>query len=94
MNMPVAVLPFAAVSERADGKAWSRGLNEPVGGGEGGVVEGGGGGGVVEGGGGVVDGGGGVVEGGGGGVVLPLARTERETGMRRVCDPFGPVSAI
>ena len=91
--MPVAVLPFAAVSASADGKAWSMGVSEPVGGGGGGVVDGGGGG-VVDGGG-VVEGGGGVVDGGGGGgVALPLARTDSETGMRKVCDPFGPLSTI
>ena len=47
----------------------------------------------------VPDGGGGgdvapPVGDGGGGVVLPLARTESETGMRKVCDPFGPLSTI
>ena len=89
MNIPVAVLPFATVSDRADGKAWSKGVNEPVGAGGGGVVDGGGGG-VVAGG-----GGGGVVEGGGGGgVALPLARTESETGIRNVCDPLGPLSTM
>ena len=31
---------------------------------------------------------------GGGGVVLPLARTVSETGIRNVCDPFGPLSTI
>lgn len=93
LNIPVAVLPFATVSERADGKAWSKGVKEPVGAGGGGVAAGGEGG-VVEGGGGVVDGGGGVVEGGGGGVALPLARTESETGIRRVCDPLGPLSTM
>ena len=43
-------------------------------------------------------GGGGVVlpvgEGGGGGGVVPLARTESEIGIRKVCDPFGPLSTI
>ena len=48
----------------------------------------------------VPDGGGGgdvappIGEGGGGGVVLPLARTVSDTGMRRVCDPLGPLSTI
>ena len=90
--MPVAVFPFAAVSDSAEGKAWSMGVNEPVGGGGGGVVEGGGGGGVVEGG-----GGGGVVlegGGGGGGGVVPVAVTLSATGMRSVCDPLGPLSTI
>ncbi len=32
--------------------------------------------------------------GGGGGVVVPLARTERDTGIRNVCDPLGPLSTI
>ena len=94
LNTPVAVFPFAAVSESADGNAWSKGVNDPVGGGGGGVVAGGGGGGVVAGGGGVVEGGGGVVDGGGGGVALPLARTVRDTGIRNVCDPLGPLSRI
>ena len=35
-----------------------------------------------------------VGEGGGGGGVVPLARTESETGMRNVCEPFGPLSTI
>ncbi len=43
-------------------------------------------------------GGGGVVlpvgEGGGGGGVVPLASTESDTGMRKVCDPLGPLSTI
>ena len=84
-----AVVPFAAVSERADGNALSNGVNEPVDGG--GVVEGGGGG-VVDGG-----GGGGVVlegGGGGGGGVVPVAVTLSATGMRKVCDPLGPLSTI
>ena len=84
LNTPVAVLPFAAVSARADGKACSIGINEPVGGGGGGVVDGGGGGG------GVVDGGG-IVEGGGGGVV-PAAVTVVVTGMRKSVDTPGPDS--
>ena len=85
------MLPFGTVIESADGKAWSKGVNEPVGGGGGGVVEGGGGGGVVEGGGGgvVLEGG-----GGGGGGVVPVAVTLSATGMRRVCDPLGPLSVI
>ena len=94
MKMPDTVVPCAAVRESADGNAWSNGVNELVGGGGGGVVEGGGGGGVVAGGGGVVEGGGGVVDGGGGGVALPLARTVRDTGIRNVCDPLGPLSRI
>ena len=49
------------------------------------VPEGGGGGGVV-----VLP----VGEGGGGGGVVPLARTESATGMRKVCEPFGPLSTI
>ena len=32
--------------------------------------------------------------GGGGGGVVPLARTESETGIRRVCEPLGPLSTI
>ncbi len=35
-----------------------------------------------------------VGEGGGGGGVLPLARTESETGMRNVWEPLGPLSTI
>ena len=38
LKTPDAVVPFAAVSESADGKAWSMGVNEPVGGGGGGGV--------------------------------------------------------
>ena len=87
LNTPVAVLPFAAVSARADGKAWSKGVNDPVGGGGGGVVEGGGGGGVVDGGGGGVVEGGGVVDGGG---VVPTAVTVVVTGMRQVVETPGP----
>ena len=61
--MPVAFAPFGADNDRAAGNAWMRGVNEPLGGGGGGVVAGGGG--VLDGGGGgVLDGGGGVVEGG------------------------------
>ena len=96
LNTPVAVLPFAAVSDRADGKAWSKGVNEPVGGGGGGGVAaaGGGGGGVVDGGGGgVVEGGGGVVDGGGGGVV-PAAVTVVVTGMRRRVETPAPDSPM
>lgn len=84
LKMPVAFVPFGADKDRADGKAWIRGVNEPLGGGGGGVagggdvVEGGGGGGVVEGGGGVAEG------GGGGGGVVPEAVTVREMGMRKV----------
>ena len=92
LKTPDAVVPFAAVSESADGKAWSMGVNEPVGGGGGGGVVEGGGGGVVEGG-----GGGGVVlegGGGGGGGVVPVAVTLSATGMRKVCDPLGPLSTI
>ena len=92
LKTPDAVLPFAAVSESADGKAWSMGVNEPVGGGGGGGVVEGGGGGVVDGG-----GGGGVVlegGGGGGGGVVPVAVTLSATGMRKVCDPLGPLSTI
>ena len=92
LKTPDAVLPFAAVSESAEGKAWSMGVSEPVGGGGGGVVEGGGGGGVVEGG-----GGGGVVlegcGGGGGGVVL-VAVTVVVTGIRQVVDTPGPACPI
>ena len=87
LNTPVAVLPFAAVSDRADGKAWSKGVNDPVGGGGGGVVECGGGGGVVDGGGGGVVEGGGVVDGGG---VVPTAVTVVVTGMRQVVETPGP----
>ena len=90
LNTPVAVFPFAAVSESADGNAWSKGVNDPVGGGGGGVVAGGGGGGVVAGGGGVIEGGGGVVDGGGGGGVVPAAVTVVVTGMRHVVDTPGP----
>ncbi len=86
-------MPFAAVSESADGNAWSKGVSEPVGGGGGGVVAGGGGGGVVAGGGGVVEGGG-VVDGGGGGGVVPVAVTASDTGMRKTCEPLGPLSEI
>ena len=86
MNTPVAVLPFAAVSDRADGKAWSKGVNEPVGGGGGGGVVDGGGGGVVE--------GGGVVDGGGGGGVVPAAVTVVVTGMRKRVDTPGPDSPM
>ena len=92
LKTPDAVVPFAAVSESADGKAWSMGVNEPVGGGGGGGVVEGGGGGVVDGG-----GGGGVVlegGGGGGGGVVPVAVTLSATGMRKVCDPLGPLSTI
>ena len=41
-------------------------------------------------------GGGGVVVegGGGGGGVVPVAVTLSATGMRRVCDPLGPLSTI
>ena len=80
LKTPDAVVPFAAVSESADGKAWSMGVNEPVGGGGGGGVVEGGGGGVVDGG-----GGGGVVlegGGGGGGGVVPVAVTVVVTGSR------------
>ena len=93
LKTPDAVLPFAAVSESADGKAWSMGVNEPVGGGGGGgVVEGGGGGGVADGGGGggVVLGGG----GGGGGGVVPVAVTVVVTGIRQVVDTPGPACPI
>jgi len=85
LKTPEAVAPFGAERDRAAGKAWSIGVSEPTGGG--------GGGGVVDGGGGVADGGGGVADGGGGGGgvtppigggVVPLAVTERETGMRKV----------
>ena len=93
MKMPDTVFPCAAVSESDDGKAWSIGVNELAGGGGGGVVEGGGGGGVVDGGGGVVEGGG-VVDGGGGGVVVPVAMTASDTGLRKICDPLGPLSEI
>ena len=93
LNTPVTVLPFAAVSESAGGKACSMGVKEPVGGG--GVVEGGGGG-VVEGGGGggvVVEGGGGggVVEGGG---VVPAATTVVVIGIRKRVDTPAPDSPI
>jgi len=91
--MPVAVFPFAVVSDSADGNACSMGVKEPVGGGGGGVVEGGGGGGVVDGGGGggvVEGGGGGVVDGGGGGGVVPAAVTVVVTGMRQVVETPGP----
>ena len=93
MKIPVAVEPFGTVRETTDGNACSMGVSEPLGGGGGGVA---GGGGVVEGGGGgVVDGGGGgVVEGGGGGEVVPVAVIVRDTGMRRVCDPLGPLSLM
>ncbi len=85
LKIPDTVFPFAVLSESADGKAWSMGVNEPVGGGGGGgVVEGGGGGDVVL----------PVGEGGGGGGVVPLASTESDTGMRSVCDPLGPLSTI
>ncbi len=90
LKMPDTVFPFAVLSDSADGNAWSSGVKEPVGGGGGGVVvEGGGGGGVVDGGGGVVE-----VGGGGGGGVVPVAVTLSATGMRRVCDPLGPLSTI
>ena len=91
LKTPDPVLPFGTVIESADGKAWSKGVNEPVGGGGGGVVEGGGGGGVVEGGGGgvVLEGGG----GGGGGVVL-VAVTVVVTGIRQVVDTPGPACPI
>ena len=92
LKIPDTVFPFAVLSESAEGKAWSMGVSEPVGGGGGGVVEGGGGGGVVEGGGGggvVLDGG-----GGGGGGVVPVAVTLSATGIRSVCDPLGPLSRI
>ena len=62
LKIPDTVFPFAVLSESADGKAWSMGVNEPVGGG---VVEGGGGG-VVDGGGSGGGGGGGGGWGGGG----------------------------
>jgi hypothetical protein len=97
LNTPDAVFPLAAVSESADGNAWSMGVREPLGGGGGGVVEGGGGGGVVEGGGGggvVEGGGGGVAEGGGGGGVVPAAVTESATGIRHVVDTPGPDSPM
>ena len=90
--MPVAFAPFGADNDRAAGNAWMRGVNQPLGGGGGGVVAGGGG--VLDGGGGgVLDGGGGVVEDGGGGVV-PDAATVTVTGMRNIFDPLGPVSEI
>mgnify|MGYP007125613753 CR=1 FL=1 len=92
LKMPDTVFPFAVLSDSADGNALSNGVKEPLGGGGGGVVvEGGGGGGVVDGG-----GGGGVVEvgGGGGGGVVPVAVTLSATGMRRVCEPLGPLSTI
>ena len=92
LKIPDTVFPFAVLSESADGKAWSMGVNEPVGGGGGGGVVEGGGGGVVDGG-----GGGGVVlegGGGGGGGVVPVAVTLSATGMRKVCDPLGPLSTI
>ncbi len=94
MKMPDTVFPFTAVRESADGNAWSKGVREPVGAGGGGVVEGGGGGGVVAGGGGVVEGGGVVDGGGGGGGVVPVAVTARDTGMRKTCEPLGPLSEI
>jgi hypothetical protein len=91
LKIPDTVFPFAVLSESAEGKAWSMGVSEPVGGGGGGVVEGGGGGGVVEGGGGgvVLEGGG----GGGGGVVL-VAVTVVVTGIRQVVDTPGPACPI
>lgn len=86
MKIPEAVFPITAVSDKADGKARSMGVSELVGGGGGGVVDGGDGG--------VVDGGGGVVEGGGGGEVVPVAVTASDTGIRKSCEPLGPLSEI
>lgn len=42
----------------------------------------------------MVEGGGVVDGGGGGGVVVPVAVTASETGMRKICDPLGPLSEI
>ena len=96
LNTPEAVLPFAAVSESAGGKACSMGVKEPVGGGGGGVVVEGGGGGVVDGGGGggvmlEGGGGGGMVEGGG---VVPAAMTVVVIGIRKSVETPSPDSPI
>ena len=38
LKIPDTVFPFAVLSESADGKAWSMGVNEPVGGGGSGTI--------------------------------------------------------